>query len=289
MLRPIIAATLALALLASPTAAVANARVGAFPNETGGISALEQHLGQAVSIDHHYVPWDFSSWQRKIAGDVAAGRTPLLSWSAAPKTTAAAIASGSQDLRIRAAASALKAAGVTVYLRPFYEFDQPAGHPRNIGSATELIAAWRHTWTVFRAARAGNVKFVWCPMAFDYPTGVAQRFWPGAAYVDYVAADGYNFPGRRWRAFGDIFQSAYQFSVAQGRPFFVAETASPGADPRTPAWISAAAQWAQASPNVAAIVYFDSVSPKGYDFRLYAHQSAFAAFRDWLRLPYFST
>ena len=284
MLRPLIAGGLILAVLAAPASAAA-ANVGAFPNETGGAAALQQHLGTTLPIDGHYVPWDFTSWANKVAPDKADGSTPMLSWSAAPLTTAAAIASGSQDTRIRAAASALKATGITIDLRPFDEFDQPKGHPRNIGSATDLIAAWRHTWSIFQSVGATNVRFIWCPMSFDYASGVAQKFWPGAGYVDYVGADGYNFPGQKWRPFGDIFASAYAFSVAQGRPFFIAETASVGSDPRTPSWISGAAQWVASSPNVAAVVYFDSMSPKGYDFRLYAHAAAFAAYKAWVSAP----
>jgi hypothetical protein len=284
MLRPLIAGGLILAALAAPASATAGATasVGAFPNETGGAAVLQQHLGTTLGIDSHYVPWDFTSWAKKIAPDKTDGSTPMLSWSAAPLTTASAIAAGSQDARITAAAKALKAEGVTIYLRPFYEFDQPKGHPRYIGTSTELIAAWRHTRSIFRSVGATNVKFVWCPMSFDYASGVAQKFWPGAGYVDYVAADGYNFPGRKWRAFGEIFDAAYSFSVAQGRPFYIAETASPGNDPRTPSWISGAAQWVAQSPNVAAVVYFDSVSPKGYDFRLYAHPATFTAYKSWL-------
>jgi hypothetical protein len=289
MLRRTLIAAVALAALAAPATAAANARVGAFPNETGGITTLEQKLGEHVSIDHSYVPWDFSSWSKRVAPDITAGRTPLLSWSAAPKTTAAAIASGSQDATIDAAAKALKAAGITIYLRPFYEFDQPQGHPRYIGTATQVIAAWQHLYTRFQADGATNVKFVWCPMAFDYTKGVAQTFWPGVNYVDYVAADGYNFPGAKWRAFGTIFADAYAFSVKVGRPFFIAETASPANDPRTPSWISGAAQWAQANTNVAAVVYFDSVSPKGYDFRLTPNASVFGAYKSWLQLPYFAS
>ena len=288
MLRRAIVAGIALAALAVPATAGANARVGAFPNETGGITTLEQRLGTTLSIDHSYVPWDFTSWQKRVAGDIATGRTPMLSWSAAPKTTASAIASGSQDARIDAAAAALKATGITIWLRPFYEFDQPVGHPRYIGTPTQVIAAWQHLFNRFQADGATNVKFVWCPMAFDYAKGVAQKFWPGATYVHYVAADGYNFPGQTWRSFGTIFQAAYDYSVAQGKRFVIAETASANSDPRTPGWIAGAAQWAQANPNVAAISYFDSVSPKGYDFRLQPNASVFGAYQSWLQLPYFA-
>ena len=184
-------------MVSSSNAAVNNPdgfQLGVFANEPGGVSAFEQKLGYKVSVDHTYVPWTFKSWSNRIAPDLTAGRTPFLSWSAAPTTTASAIASGSQDATIKAAATALKAANTTIYLRPFYEFDQPVGHPRYIGTPAQVIAAWQHTYNVFQSVGATNVKFVWCPMAFDYAKGGAQQCWPGAPYVDYVAADGYNFP-----------------------------------------------------------------------------------------------
>jgi hypothetical protein len=257
-------------------------QLGVFANESGGVSAFEQQLGYKVSVDHTYVPWTFSTWSKRVAPDVAAGRTPLLSWSAAPTTTAAAIASGSQDSVIKAAATQLKATGTTIYLRPFYEFDQPQGHPRYIGTPAQVIAAWQHTYNDFQSVGATNVKFVWCPMAFDYAKGVAQQFWPGAAYVDYVAADGYNFPNQKsWKSFDKLFAPAYNYAVSQGKPFFIAETASPGTDSRTPSWIGDAQSWAATHPDLAVVSYFDSVSPKGFDFQLISHPAAFGAYKTW--------
>jgi hypothetical protein len=262
-------------------------QLGAFVNEPGGISVLEQELGYHLSIDHIYAPWKFTLWAQRVAPDIAAGRTPLLSWSAAPVTTAAAIASGSQDAVITTAALALKAIGAKIYLRPFYEFDQPVGHRRYIGTPAEVVAAWQRLVGLFRAAGATNVKFVWCPMAFDYANGVAATFWPGAANVDYVGVDGYDFPGPRWWTFGRLFTAAYTYSVAQAKPLFVAETAANSLDARGPAWLAGAELWVQTHPNVAAIVYFDSISPKGYDFRLFANLPMFLAFQTWGRNPYF--
>jgi hypothetical protein len=124
------------------------------------------------------------------------------------------------------------------------------------------VFAWQHTVDIFRAVGATNVKFVWCSMAFDYANGVAPRYWPGAGYVDYVGADGYDFPGSHWFTFARIFTAAYNYSVAQARPLFIAETAATATDPQASAWITAAEAWAENHPNVAAVVYFDSISPK---------------------------
>lgn len=259
---------------------------GAFPNSSGGIVGLESKIGRRLAINMRYVPWDFSNWST-FSADHRAGRIPMISWSAAPKTTAAAIASGSQDAVLRRAALGLRAVGGKILLRPFYEFDQPQGHPRYIGSPSQVIAAWRHTFTVFRAAGAKNVKFVWCPMAFDFSKGFAQKFWPGVAYVNWVAADGYNFPGTPWRSFGEIFASANAFAVKMQKPMMAAETASPANDPRTPHWMVAAASWIRGHHQFKALDYFDSVSPKGYDFRLTASPTVLHTYASWGLRPYF--
>jgi hypothetical protein len=260
---------------------------GAYTNEPGGLPSLQQKVGRKLAIVNRYVPWNFTQWST-FAAEVRAQQVPLISWSAAPETTAAAIAAGHSDAQIKAAAAQLKALGGTILLRPFYEFDQPSGHPRNIGSPADVIAAWKHVYTLFQAAGATNVRFVWCPMSFDFPTGIAQRFWPGAAYVDWVGADGYNFPGHTWRTFGTIFAGAYAFAVSQGKPFIVAETASPASDPRTPAWMAGIATWAAADPDLKAVSYFDATSPKGYDFRVMSNARTLAAFTAWGHTNYFA-
>lgn len=278
MFRRLIIWGVAAASLALPTSALANVQLGAFANESGGITTLQQQVGRSLAIDHHYASWTYGSWRYATATDTAAGRIPLFSWSAAPKTTAAAIVSGTQDSIVVAAARAMAATHEPIYLRPFYEFDQPIGHKRYIGTPSEVVLAWQRVVTLFRDNGATNVKFVWCPMAFDYANGKALQFWPGASFVDDVAADGYNFPGARFRSFGTIFAAAYTYAVSQNRPFFVAETASNSLDSRTPDWIRSIGQWAAMHTDTQAIVYFDSISPKGYDFRLIAHAPELAAF-----------
>ena len=52
----------------------------------------------------------------------------------------------------------------------------------------------------------------------------------------------------------------------------IAETASPAADPRTPAWMAGAAKWIRHHTLVHAVSYFDSTSPKGYNFEVDVEQ-----------------
>jgi hypothetical protein len=259
---------------------------GAFPNESGGIPALQRRVGRRLAIVNRYVPWTFTQWS-SISTYLRGGHLPLVSWSAAPHTTAAAIASGSQDAVIARAARALKHAGGRVFLRPFYEFDQPKGHPRYIGTPGQVIAAWRRLHNIFAAVGAKNVRLVWCPMAFDFHGGIARSFYPGNRYVNWVGADGYNFPGKTWHSFRLIFQRAYNFASKRGKRMMIAETASPASDPRTPGWMVGAAKWIRHHPLVHAVSYFDSTSPKGYNFQVASNGHTLSAFRTWGLRRYF--
>jgi hypothetical protein len=295
MRRASLVAVVVMALLAAaapaqavrpPVVPTRGALWGAFPNEPGGIPALQSRVGRRLAIVNRYVPWDFSNWS-SISDYLKTGHLPLVSWSAAPKTTASAIASGSQDAVITAAARALKHAGGRVFLRPFYEFDQPPGHPRYIGTPSEVVAAWRRLANIFRAVGARNVRLVWCPMAADFHDGIAGAFYPGDRYVNWVGADGYNFPGKTWRPFKDIFQRAYHFTYIHAKRMMIAETASPAADPRTPRWMVGAAKWIRHHTYVHAVSYFDSTSPKGFNFRVATNRATLAAFRAWGLRKYF--
>ena len=203
----------AVAVLAAALAAAAPARaqsilpssglyLGAFANEPGGITTLESDIGRTLALDRSYMPWTFTGWAKRVAPDAAAGRIPELAWSAAPTTTAAAIASGSQDRVIKAAAKAMRATGVEILLVPWYEFDQPRGHKRFIGGPKRVVAAWRRMVGIFRAAGAKNVHFVWTPMAYDFGPHAkvdAASFYPGDTYVHWIGADAYNLPGAPFR------------------------------------------------------------------------------------------
>ena len=255
--------------------------LGAFANEPGGITTLEADMGRPLALDRTYMPWTFTGWARRVAPDAAAGRIPELAWSAAPTTTAAAIASGSQDGIIKAAARALRATGTDVMLVPWYEFDQPKGHKRRIGGPKKVIAAWRHMVTLFRAVGATNVHFVWTPMAFDFGAHAkvdARTFYPGDMYVHWIGADAYNLPGAPFRTQDELLDAAVAFAHAHDKPFIVGETASLASVAATPAWIEAYGAWAAAHPTVKAVNFFDSISPKGYDFRLVAHSALLTAF-----------
>ena len=87
--------------------------------------------------------------------------------------------------------------------------------------------------------------------------------------------------------FRDIFQDAYHFASVHGKRMVIAETAAPAADPRTPAWMAGAAKWIRHHGYVHAVSYFDSRSPKGYNFGVTTNRGTLAAFRAWGLRRYF--
>jgi beta-mannanase len=103
------------------------------------------------------------------------------------------VATGADDELIRQRADAVAALGRPVLLRWFWEMD--GRRYRNVAhSPREFVAAWRHLHDLFAERGADNVRWVWCPNATAFTDRTAQQFYPGDGYVDWVCADGYDYP-----------------------------------------------------------------------------------------------
>jgi hypothetical protein len=262
---------------------------GAFVNRPSGtwaaVTSIQHSLGYRLTIVHHYRPWNIGSLTVERAA-MNAGQIPMLSWSPGGTTTAAAIVRGSQDALIRRTALAIKGLHKSMFLRLGYEMDQPPGSPRYIGTPSQFIAAWRHVVSIFRNVGATNARFVWCAIAANFKTGHAQAYYPGDAWVNWIAADGYNwYPSKpKWVGFSSIFPAFYSWASRHHHPLMIAETGTmedhhqPG---RKALWMTNSRMWAKTHPLIKAVVYFDSISPKGFDFRSTTSTSAFASFRRW--------
>ena len=96
---------------------------------------------------------------------------------------------------------------------------------------SDFVNAWKHTHDLFVAAGATNVKWVWSPnvrYGSNYPFA---NLYPGSAYVDWVALDGYNWGGQvgghpGWQSMASIFLDSYNQVLGYGKPIVFAETAS---------------------------------------------------------------
>jgi len=260
--------------------------VGTYQEATGSqlvkqnrVLDLESVLGRPEDVDHIYEGWTspFPGWRE--TWDNLAGRVPFVSWA---KASTAAVNSGRYDGMIKQRAADVKAAGYPILLEWFWEMD--GSRNRHVaGSPASFIAAWRRIHGIFDRAGVTNVSWVWCPNAWGFTTGVAQKFYPGDAYVDWLCADGYNWapgrPGDEWHSFQWTFQPFYDWASAQGKPLMIGEF---GVQERRPGekaqWLKEAATTLKTKfTAIKAVVYFDV--RKRYNWRLDTSASAQSAFR----------
>ncbi|HEV7862867.1 MAG TPA: glycosyl hydrolase [Acidimicrobiia bacterium] len=240
---------------------------------------LESQLGRKVDVDHTYTAWTstFPGWRE--TWDTANGRVPFVSW--APASTAA-VNSGRYDSMIRQRAVDVKAAGFPILLEWFWEMDG-ARNKHIAGSPASFISAWKRIHGIFDRAGVTNVSWVWCPNAWGFFTGEAQKFYPGDAYVDWICANGYNWsPGRKgdeWRSFEYAFQPFYDWASQRGKPLMVGEFGVMERKPGEKAqWLKDAGTALKTKfPDIKAVVYFNV--KKVYNWRLSTSSSAQAAFK----------
>jgi hypothetical protein len=247
------------------------------------VTQLESEIGRRLDINHHFYNWDKPFPSEDERWDLANGRIPMISWG---DRDTQRVASGADDDLVRERAEALKALGHPVLLRWFWEMD--GDRYRAVArSAQDYVAAWRHLHSVFAERGADNVRWVWCPNADGFADGTAQRFYPGDDYVDWVCADGYDYP---WNtgSFADVFKDFHAWGASTGKPLMVGEWGAieraPGAKAR---WLAGARDALKSRlPRIAAVVYFDA--DRRYDWRVRTSTDSFAAFKAMAGDPYFN-
>jgi hypothetical protein len=126
----------------------------------------------------------------------------------------AGIAAGAYDAYLRRYASSVRSFGHPVVIGFGHEMNAPTyswgyGHT----PAATFVAAWRHIVTLFRAAGARNVTWLWTINADRPGTGPVQSWWPGSKYVSWVGIDGYYYRP------SDTFTSVFGTTMDQVRTF----------------------------------------------------------------------
>jgi hypothetical protein len=254
------------------------------------IEALEGGLGRKLAIDHHFYPWrsPFPTWREPW--DFENGRIPMITSGALPTRK---VNSGAFDDAIRSRADGIRALGQPIFLRWFAEMDGDF-QSHLTGSPAQYIRAWRRVRWIFATRGAWNAVWVWCPTAYGFQEGEAQKYYPGDQYVDWVCADGYNWaptrPGAGWRGFQEIYQAFYDFGVTRGKPMMAGEYGCLERNPgEKAAWIAdARAVLKDVFPEIGAVVYFNSKGDPGYDWRVETSESSFQAFQAMGADPHFN-
>lgn len=246
---------------------------------------LESDLGRRLDIVHWFMSWD-NEWDSNLLEPLgASGRLPMISWQSFGVTTAD-IAAGHHDEYIISWARGAADYGLPVYLRPFPEMNGD-WTPWN-GNADSLVSAWRHIVDTFEAEGAHNVRWVWSPNVTDEPRADWNRmenYHPGAAYVDVLALDGYNWGTVRgyigWQSFEEILEMGYDRITALGsQPVWMAETASTEHGGDKGQWVQDMFTASNRFPQLDAIVWFDE--NKETDWRISSSAGALASFQQVL-------
>ncbi|MDX6679634.1 MAG: hypothetical protein QOE31_3686 [Solirubrobacteraceae bacterium] len=251
-----------------------------FDGNTNGAKALEAQTGRHVDIVNWYQNWGGGSWvsavQNQVIGAVTGShRTPMLTWepwapgggSQQPDFRLARIAGGSFDAYITTWALSLKLLGSPIYLRPMHEFNgdwYPWSGATNGNTPAQFVDAWRHMVDIFHRTGASNVHFVWSPNNIDVPaSNRMESYYPGDAYVDVLAVDGYNWGASTpqfggWQTFSQVFMPAYNRLRALGpQPIWIAEVATTDDGGDKAAWIRDMFARAAGMDRLEAIVWFN--------------------------------
>jgi hypothetical protein len=259
------------------------------------VASFERTIGRKLAIDQLYTAWAAPMPVEYAVArwDLRHGTIPMISWAVARTDL---IAAGRYDSLIRARARELKSLHGPVMLRWFWEMTLRTNR-RYAVSPASYVAAWRHMHAIFVAAGATNVRWIWCPSIKAFVQGVAQAYYPGQSYVDWVGADGYNWASNvlPWRSFAQIFEPFYRWGLPTGKPMLIGEYGTvEGAPGAKAAWFRQADREIKTQfPALRAVVYFNSFNsnhPKFgnyFNWRVTSSKSALAAFKAFANDHYF--
>lgn len=245
-----------------------------------------------------------------LEAERAAGRIAILTLSS--RLSPASIARGGEDARLLYISRSANEFGGPVWFRPLAEMNghwnawcafDAAGRPRGAAHSTrEFVRAFRRMAIIVRGgplatidarlkavglpplrrgaeardvAAGRNVAVVWNPQGRGSPDvrGNAPRdYWPGPAYVDYVANDLYEIRGRAvWEGMDELYRDF-------PKPYVIAEWAPWGYD--SPTFVRRMFDWVARHPRTVALVYFDRGWSGGVGtFELARKPKSLAAYR----------
>jgi hypothetical protein len=259
------------------------------------MEALETALGRRFAISHHYYGWKVSFPTNLERWDLEKGRIPLISWAGNTGfANVDQILAGDYDELIRERARALRDFGSEIFLRWGWEMNGSWSGWGGLSDPYEwpakYVAAWQRIHDLFLAEGASNVVWVWSPYVRSYPNepwNHWSNYYPGDAYVDWVAPDGYN-RGAHWLEFSRIFGSFYRAWVDR-KPIMIAETGSEEVGGDKAQWFAAAQHAMKVSfPQIKAFVYWYVDAGATWHMRANTSPAAFEAFKALALDPYFS-
>jgi mannan endo-1,4-beta-mannosidase len=264
----------------SPVANRSMSELGIFepgvPESYTPVTDFSSVSGVRPNLDVYYSGW-YEPFHAQFAADAARHGAVTLVQIDPTGIDLAAIATGTYDSYLRSYAVAIRSSGRRVILSFGHEMNASWyswGFTHTPPAA--FVAAWRHIVTLFQAAGASNVIWLWTVNVTNGPTHIAAiaPWWPGDAYVTWVGLDGYYY------GLSQMFDSLFGPTITAARaltsdPVLIAETgAAPAAG--KPAKIADLFAGVHAY-GLLGFVWFDAVTQR--DWRISGDPAAVAAFR----------
>jgi len=273
------------------------------------LEAFESDAHKAVSIVMWYQQWGNTDgyqnfqpgWMNEVRNH---GSIPLVTWDPwnptqgmnQPAFSLQNIINGHFDAYITRWAQASKAWGHPYFLRFAHEMNGnwlPWSELVNGNKPGQFVQAWRHIHNIFTSLGVTNVTWVWSPN-IDYSNSIPLReVYPGDAYVDWTAMDGYNWGNigpHSWETFSQVFQQTYNDILGiTSKPLMIAETASTEQAGNKASWITDgfASQLIHTFPLIRAFVWFNQ--DKETDWRIESSPSAQNAFASAIQSNYYAS
>ncbi len=290
--RTIHALLLAMALLLGGQAS-AKILLGTYYGQEGWnmseVTAEEQWQGVPHAVVHLFTDFDSTQMNNLFDQQMIAiwnhGSVPMVSWmpyhgASTPTDIAARIAAGDYDLYLQAWSDRMRAflagpdgmLGTSDDRRAYLRFAHEMNSHWYLWSLdpTSYVAMWRHVYDIFagKGIEPTRLQWVWSVNNTDQGFYPAEQYYPGDAYVDWLAIDGYNWGvswnGLGWQTpsaiFGDML--ARLRLLAANKPIAITEVASSsdsgGIDPYADKarWIGDLFRYVQ-DQNIAMIAWFN--------------------------------
>lgn len=195
------------------------------------------------------------------------------------------IINGNFDSYITTQANTIKNWGHTVWLRFAHEMNgdwYPWCEGVNGNTSGQYVSAWQHIYNLFSSAGVSNVVWVWSPNV-SYPGSTAlPGLYPGDAYVDRIAVDGYNWGTVNWSGWqtpSELYDDTFAAiaSITTAKPLMIGEGASTEQGGDKAAWITSYFDWlTQQPPRFDCFVWFNY--NKETDWRINSSTAAANAF-----------
>lgn len=253
---------------------------------TQSLGDFEHAMGRTLDIAETYRDWERSFPTQADSDLLKSGRLVLLSLSGGDTQK---IATGKLDKNIRDWAQRIKSTGKPIFLRWDPAMDAGGGR-QTVHGATSFVAAWKRLRQQFKAVKADNVAWVWCPSSrgFDTaqgatPPGHAADYYPGDDEVDWICTDAFPDPKDPTNSLSQVLKPFLDWASGHPKPLMISEFGVPRSyGARRAEWLRKAAQTLQ-NPQVKAVLYADSNK-----YALTGDDAATSAVRELATSPFFN-